>query len=88
MLVTLALLGVIASVTTLAIRRATPPDPNDPMTIIADTIDAVIRSGEPVTLAFLVNGRPAFATVNPDGSIVADTVLHVDRLTGRSTRAR
>jgi prepilin-type N-terminal cleavage/methylation domain-containing protein len=88
MLVTLALLGILASVTTLAIRRITPPAPDDPMTVIADTINAVMRSGQPATLQFVVNGHPAFATLNPDGSIIADTALHVDRFTGRSTRAR
>jgi prepilin-type N-terminal cleavage/methylation domain-containing protein len=88
MLITLALLGVLASVTTLAIRRITPPDPNDPLTVIADTIIAVMKSGRPATLQFIVNGRPALATLNPDGSVIADTVLHIDRLTGESTHAR
>jgi prepilin-type N-terminal cleavage/methylation domain-containing protein len=88
MLVTLALLGILASVATLGFRRMTPPAPDDPMTIIADTINAVIKSGQPATLQFMVNGRPTLATLNPDGSIVADTALHIDRFTGRSTRAR
>ena len=86
MLVTLALLGIIASVATLGIRRVTRPAPNDPMTIMADTVDAVIASGHPTTLQFIVSGRPALATINPDGSIIADSALHVDRFTGRSTR--
>jgi prepilin-type N-terminal cleavage/methylation domain-containing protein len=86
MLVTLVILGIIASVTTLAIRRVMPPDPNDPMIIIADTMSAVIRSGRPATLHFIVKGRPALATLNPDGSVIADTALHVDRFTGRRTR--
>lgn len=88
MLITLALLGILASVTTLAIRRVAPPDPNDPLTVIADTVNAVIKSGRPATLQFIVNGKPALATLNPDGSIVADSVLHIDRLTGESDRAR
>ena len=29
----------------------------------------------------MVNGRPAVATVNPDGSILADTRLHIERFT-------
>lgn len=88
MLITLTLLGVIAAVATLAIRRVSPPDPNDPLTVIADTINAVMKSGRPATLQFMVNGRPALATLNPDGSVVADSVLHVDRLTGKSNRVR
>jgi prepilin-type N-terminal cleavage/methylation domain-containing protein len=88
MLVTLALLGIFASVATLAIRRMTPPAPDDPMTIISDTINAVMKSGRPATLQFMVNDHPALATLNPDGSIIADTALHIDRFTGRSTRVR
>lgn len=88
MLITLALLGVISAVTTLAVRRVAPPDPNDPLIVIADTISAVMKSGRPATLQFMVSGRPALATLNPDGSVVADSVLHVDRLTGESNRAR
>lgn len=88
MLVTLIILGVIASVTTLAIRRTAPPDPHDPMTVIADTMNEVLRSGRPATLQFMVNSRPALATVKPDGGIIADTALHIEQFTGRSTRAR
>jgi prepilin-type N-terminal cleavage/methylation domain-containing protein len=86
MLVSLALLGIIASVATLAIRRIAPPPPDDPMTIIADTINAVIRSGQPKTLQFIVDGRPALATLNPDGSVIADTALHIERFTGQLIR--
>ena len=88
MLVTLVILGIIASVTTLAIRRTTPPNPDDPMTIIADTVNEVLRSGRPATLQFTVNGRPALATIKPDGSVISDTALHIDQFTGGSTRAR
>jgi prepilin-type N-terminal cleavage/methylation domain-containing protein len=86
MLITLALLGIIASVATLAIRRIIPPSPSDPTTIIADSIDAVFKSGSPTTLRFMIRGRPAAATLNPDGSIVADSALHIDRFTGRTNR--
>lgn len=87
LLVTMTLLAIIASVTTLAFRQITAPVPGDPMTVISDTLKTVLSSGQSVTLQFMVNGRPALATVNPDGSIVADTALHIDRFTGRSTRA-
>ena len=88
MLISLMLLGIISSVVTLAIRRVTPLDPNDPMTIIADTINAVLKSGRPTTLQFVVNGRPAVATLSPDGSVVADSALHLERFTGQNLRAR
>jgi hypothetical protein len=88
MLVSLALLGIIAAVVTPAIRRLTPPPPNDPMTIIADTMVRVMATGRPATLEFTVNARRVLATLNPDGGVVADTALHIERFTGRSTRVR
>jgi hypothetical protein len=36
----------------------------------------------------MVNGRPVFATVNPDGSVVADTAIQVNRFTGRSVNGK
>lgn len=87
-IVTTMALGIIASVATLALRRFTPPRATDPATIIDDTLTAVMKTGRPVTLSFTVNGQPAVATVNPDGSIVADSALHVDRLSGRTSHAR
>jgi hypothetical protein len=88
MMVCLIVLGAIAAVVTLAIRRTTPPDPTDPMTTIADTIETVLTTGIPVTLKFIVNGKQAFATVNPDGSVLADTSLHIERFSGRRVDAR
>ena len=87
LIVCVAVLGLTASVATLAVRSAVPPDPNDPMTIIADTLETVLGTGTPATLQFTINGRPALATLNADGSIVADSILGIDRLTGRRTRA-
>lgn len=87
-IITLSLLSMIASVTTLAVRRVTPPDPNDPMAMIADSTPMVMLRGKPMTLVFAINGQPAAATIHPDGSVVADTLLHIVRLTGRSTDVR
>ena len=88
MVITLALLGIVALMTTLGIRRFTRPSPGDPGTIIADTLERVLATGRSVTLQFVVNGRPVLATVNPDGSVIADTALRVNRFTGRSTNAK
>ena len=87
LIVCVSVLGLTASIATLAMRSAEPPDPNDPMTVIADTLEKVLGTGTPATLQFTVNGRPALATINPDGSILADSILRIDRFTGRSTRA-
>lgn len=85
LIVTVALLGLVASVTTLAARRIARPDPQAPAVIVADSLDAVLSSGRAMTLEFVVGGRPLFATIKPDGGVVADTALHMDRFTGRNT---
>ena len=81
-----AIMGVTASVATMMIRRAPLADPSDPATIIADTLEQVLATGARVTLQFTVNARPALATINPDGTIVAHTALSIERLTGRAIR--
>lgn len=83
MLVSVVLLGILASVAAPALRRAAAPPIGDVLTVIADSLDVAIASGRTITLQLSVQGRPAFATVNPDGSVIADSAIHVDRLTGR-----
>jgi prepilin-type N-terminal cleavage/methylation domain-containing protein len=86
LIVTVAIIGVTASVAALAVHPAASPDPADPATIIADTLERVLATGTPVTLTFSVNARPVLATVNPDGTIVADSALVIERLSGRMIR--
>ncbi|HXT18858.1 MAG TPA: hypothetical protein VN706_24750 [Gemmatimonadaceae bacterium] len=87
LLITIVLVGILASVATLAVRRYTPP-PNAPATVLADSLPMVVRTGRALTVQFTVGGSVAMATLNPDGSVVADSALHVDRLTGHSADAR
>jgi prepilin-type N-terminal cleavage/methylation domain-containing protein len=82
LLLTIALLGVIASVTTLALRRIDEPPPDDPVRMLADSLRAVVATGRTATVRLLVNGQSALATIHPDGSIVADSIVRVDRLSG------
>lgn len=86
LIVTVAIIGVTASIAALVLRAAPAPDPTAPETIIADTLERVLATGASVTLTFTVNARPALATVNPDGTIVADSALLIERLTGRMIR--
>lgn len=88
LVVSVALLGLIASIATLAARRIPRPDPTAPATIVADSLESVLSSGRPMTLQFFVDGRPVLATLEPDGSVLADSVLRIDRFTGRSTDGR
>jgi len=87
LLITVVVLGIIWSVATLALGSAPAPSQTDPARVIGDTLNAVIESGVPTTLELIVDARPALAALSPDGSVVADSALRVDRLTGR-TNAR
>lgn len=87
LIVTVALLGVVWSVATLALRPAAPPR-TDPASVIADSLDRVIASRLAMTLRFDLDNGPAAATLSPDGSVVADTALRIERLTGRAIDAR
>jgi prepilin-type N-terminal cleavage/methylation domain-containing protein len=82
LLITLALLALIASVTTLAIRRIEDPPPDDPGRMLADTLRVVVASGRAATVRLVVGGEPALATSHPDGSVVADSIVPVERLSG------
>ena len=88
LLVTLTVLAVMSSVTVMAVRRMDPPRPEDPNTILADTLRAVVATGKSAIVRVLVNGAPVSATVRPDGSIVADSALAFDRFTGLPAHAR
>lgn len=81
-----AILGILGSVATLVIHRPLPLDHSDPLTIVADTLERVLQTGSPLTVHFVVNSRSVEATINPDGSIFADSSLAIERLTGRTTR--
>lgn len=81
-LVTMTLIGLTASIATLAVRRVDEPRPDDPMRMIADSLRVAVATGRPITLHLVVNGVHALATIHPDGSIVADTTVPLDRLSG------
>jgi len=87
MLVSIVLFGIVASVATPALRRAAMPPVNDAFTTIAESLDVAIASGRTITLQLSMDSGLAFATVRPDGSVVADSAIHVDRFTGRPNDA-
>jgi prepilin-type N-terminal cleavage/methylation domain-containing protein len=88
LLVTLVILGVIAGVTVLTVRRIDPPRPSDPLTMFADSLRVVLASGRSVTLRVLTDSGPASGVVRVDGTIIADSILGLERLTGAPNRAR
>lgn len=87
-LVTVAILGVIAGVTVLAVRRMDPPSADDPRQILAESLRTVVATGRSAEVRIVVNGVMATAVVRPDGSIVADSSLEIERFTGRPLNAR
>jgi len=88
LIVTLVILAIISGVTVLAIRRIDPPRPDDPRAIFADTLRAVLASGRPAVVHLLTDSGPASGVVRTDGSVIADSILDIDRLTGVPTHER
>jgi prepilin-type N-terminal cleavage/methylation domain-containing protein len=86
LLVTIALLGVITSVATLAFRKIEAPPPNDPISIVCDSLRSSVAHDRRSTLRFVVHGASAAVSVFPDGSILADSALSIDRLSGRFSK--
>jgi prepilin-type N-terminal cleavage/methylation domain-containing protein len=88
LVVTIALLAILTAVATLAVRTIQRPPPNDPASMLADSLTAAIGSSHPITVVVLRHGDRAFATANPDGTVTADSVFRTDALTGRPTNVR
>ena len=88
LLVTMSILAALSAVTTLGVRRITAPRPDDPRTILANGIRQVLATGRATTLHFVIDGLVTSATVLPDGSVVADSALALERLTGIPARAK
>jgi prepilin-type N-terminal cleavage/methylation domain-containing protein len=88
LLVVLCILGIIAGVTVLAVRRFERPSPGDPGAILAESLRSALDTPHTSVVRIVRDGRPLSATIHPDGSIVADSALRADRLTGRPTHAR
>jgi prepilin-type N-terminal cleavage/methylation domain-containing protein len=88
LIVVLAILSVIAGVTTLAFRRAdTTPSTPTWVSAVAQARRIALDSARTVSLAVRVGDSVYAATMLPDGSVVADPRLGIDRLTGEVRRA-
>lgn len=83
----LAILGVVAGVTGLAFQtRLDRPVVEPSLARLAEARRGAIESGRAVTVVLLRDGDVLVATAHADGSIVADSSLGVDRLSGRAGR--
>jgi prepilin-type N-terminal cleavage/methylation domain-containing protein len=81
--IVIALLGVLASVATLAVRRV-PPPPYDPARVIEDSVRVAVGERRTIAIVVQVGGEVAWATANADGSVIVDSALALDRLSGRA----
>lgn len=88
MIVTLAVMAVVASVVVLAARPTTSTIEAEHRAIIEDAARRALRLREPVTVEVMIDGRRAVTTIFPDGSAVGDSALGLDRLSGALTNAR
>jgi prepilin-type N-terminal cleavage/methylation domain-containing protein len=89
LMIVLVILSVIAGVTGLALRRAQPPRTVDArVAAIAAARRVAIDSGRAVTVIVDIDSVPTPVTARPDGSVIAEAGLGIDRLTGvaRATR--
>ena len=87
-LVVLCVLGILAAVAVLAVRRFDRPAPDDPTAIIAESLRVAVDTPRTIVVRIVREGRPLSATVRSDGSVVADSALAMDRFTGRSLHVR
>ena len=83
LLVALTLLVVTAAVVGITIPRRGPPTASDMAArALLEVRRAATGSGQSVSTTIVVAGTPHAATALPDGSIVADSEVAVDRLAG------
>ncbi len=99
LLVVLMILGLMAGIVGLSFTRDEPAPDAGTLAAAHDTIAAARRSaiagGMPVAITVLVNragehdaGPQTYrATALPDGSVIADAALGIDRLSGRPITA-
>ena len=83
LLVVLILLGLMAGIAGIAVSRTPERAIASSVTArVAQARRAALRDGGAVTLTLRIDGRPYDVTAFPNGSVVADSSLNVDRLTG------
>jgi prepilin-type N-terminal cleavage/methylation domain-containing protein len=82
LLVVLAIMTVMAAVVGLAAPPIRHTDPDVATTRVAAARRVALSSGQPVSITVVSQERPYAVTAYPDGAIIADSALAVDRLAG------
>lgn len=82
-IVVLTIVAVIAAVTTLMLPRAIVIPPDDPARVLAATRQHALRDGSPQSARLLIDGTMHDVVALPDGSVIGDGSVPLDRLTAR-----
>jgi prepilin-type N-terminal cleavage/methylation domain-containing protein len=88
LLVVMTILAITSMIATLAVHGAEPLSPDDPWRILADSQRIALATGKSIVVRLSVSGKPAYASIQPDGSVVADSILEMGRLSGLRTDER
>lgn len=87
LIVTLVIMAIVASVVTLALKpRASSAQ--DTATRVAEARRTALAQRRAVTITLVLDRTPVSLTALPDGGVVADSSLRLDRLTGEGIDAR
>jgi prepilin-type N-terminal cleavage/methylation domain-containing protein len=82
LIVVLAIMTVMAAVVGLAAPPLRHADPDIATTRVTAARRTALASGQPVTITVVSQEHPYAVTAYPNGAVVADSALVVDRLAG------
>lgn len=85
LVVTLAIIGTLAGVVTLQHGRRRPPTDNETARAEIGSLRArALAEGGVARGVVILQGRAYPVAALPDGSVIADTILRIDRFGGRA----
>jgi prepilin-type N-terminal cleavage/methylation domain-containing protein len=88
LLVAMTVLAITSMIATLAVRKDDPPAPDNAWRILADSQRVALATGRNIVVRLNIAGTAAYASIQPDGSVVADSALEIERLSGLRTSER
>ena len=88
LLVVLAVTGIILALAAAAPRPSMRTAPGMLRDEVRQARARALRTGTSVTISITIGGHAQSLTALPDGSVLADSLIPVERLSGRSADAR
>jgi prepilin-type N-terminal cleavage/methylation domain-containing protein len=88
LLVAITVLAITSMIATLAIRRNDSLAADDAWRVLADSQRVALATGRDIVVRLNIAGTAAYASIRPDGSVVADSTLEIERLSGLRTSER